>query len=131
MRPRKAALLAMVKMALVDGTVSIEERRMLEPLLEPGESLPQLMDEARSTKLHELAAAIERYADRFFVALRAASMANVDAHLDAREETLYDELVELLGIEKRDRELIERSVAALDSPNTAPPEPRLEELYQQ
>src|SRR5688500_1623872 len=119
MRARKSALLAMVKMALVDGSVSTEEREMLAPLLGPDETIDALIAEARERKLSEVVASIERYADRFFVALRAASMAAVDEHWDAREEALYAELVELLGIEPADRELIERSVAAFGKPESS------------
>lgn len=121
----------MAKMALVDGNVSDDERLMLQPLLGPGESIDNLLAEAKSAKLTDLVAKLDRYADRFFVALRAASMAAVDAHLDAREEALYAELVELCGITADDRALIERSVAALDAPNPPPLEPRLEQLFQQ
>jgi uncharacterized tellurite resistance protein B-like protein len=131
MSARKAALLAMAKMALVDGTVSGEERGMLEPLLGPGESVDALIVEAKGKKLSDLVDQLDRYADRFFLALRAAAMARVDHQLDAREEALYAELVELLGIRPDDRALIERSVAALDSHEAPPLDPRIEQLYRQ
>lgn len=120
----------MAKMALVDGEVSSEERAMLAPLLGDGESLEGLLEEARDLKLSDLVAKLDRYADRFFVALRAASMAAVDEHLDAREEALYAELVEALGILPADRAIIEESVAALDALEPPPMHPRVAQLFQ-
>lgn len=131
MGARKAVLLAMTKMALIDGSVSEVEREMLEPLLPSGQSLDELIHEAREQSLAALVGTIDRYADRFFLALRAASMAAVDEHLDAREEALYAELVELLQITPADRALIERAVAALSAVDPPPLDPRIEQLFQQ
>jgi tellurite resistance protein len=131
MAARTATLLAMAKMALVDGEVSDAERRLLEPLLTAGESLDVLLEAAKQRSLPELVQSIDRYADRFFIALRAASMAAIDERLDAREEALFAELVALLEIEPADRALIERSVAALSAVDPPPLDPRIEQLYQQ
>jgi len=129
MGARRAALLALSKMALVDGRVSDDERHMLATLLGPGESVEELLSEAETRPLHEIVARLDRYADRFFVALRSATIARIDADLDAREEALYSKLVELLAISDSDRALIERSVEALDDIEPAPPDPRIAELY--
>jgi uncharacterized membrane protein YebE (DUF533 family) len=130
MGARKAALLTMTKMALVDGSISEEERAMLAPLLGAGETVDALVGEASQTPVSELVTKLDRYADRFFVALRAASMAAVDARLDAREEALYAELVGALGITPADRAIIEQAVAALDAVDPPPPHPRIAQLFQ-
>lgn len=126
---RKAALLAMAKMALVDGHVSQDERAMLAPLLGPGDSVEALVEEASRTELASIVAQVDKYADRFFVALRAASMAMVDEQLDAREQALYQELVTALAISAEDQSLIDDSVAHLDALEPPPMHPRIELLY--
>ncbi|MEM9188354.1 MAG: hypothetical protein AAGF12_04225 [Myxococcota bacterium] len=131
MGARKATLLVMAKMALSDGVVAEEERSFLEPLLQGDETVDKLLAEAKDKKLEELVGTIENYADRFFIALRAASMASIDADLDAREEALYEKLVAVLEIPQDDQAVIKRSVAALDAIEAPPPEPRVEQLYRE
>ncbi len=131
MAARKAALLCMAKMALVDGTVSDLERNMLAPLLTTTESVDALLEEAKTVELSALVAELDRYADRFFVALRSASMAHVDAHLDAREAALYDELITKLDILPDDKLLIAESVAGLSLVEPPPLHPRIAQLFQQ
>jgi hypothetical protein len=128
---RKAALLAMAKMALVDGNVSDLERNMLAPLLTSSESVDDLLEQAKTVELPALVAELDRYADRFFVALRSASMAHVDAHLDAREASLYEELVAKLDILPEDKLLIDESVAGLSQIDPPPLHPRIAQLFQQ
>lgn len=131
MAARKAALLAMAKMALVDGHVSDVERGMLAPLLSTSESVDDLCEEAKTVDLAELVGRLDRYADRFFVALRSASMAHVDAHLDAREAALYEDLVAKLDITPEDKLLIDESVAGLSLLEPPPLHPRIAQLFQQ
>lgn len=130
MGARRATLLVMAKMALSDGQVVQEERDFLEPMLEPGETLEALLSEASKSTLEQLVAPVERYADRFFIALRAYAMSTIDDDLDAREEAAFERLVSALGIKPDDRTLIERSVGASDSDEPEALDPRLEELYQ-
>jgi tellurite resistance protein len=129
MSARSATMTVLAKMALSDGTVTEEERLFLQQLLPGGGSVDELLEEARRTPLAELVDEIDSYADRFFVALRAASVAAIDAEVDVREEALYDELVEELQIEFEDRALIARSVEALRATPPGPVEPRVEELF--
>lgn len=131
MSTRRAAMLVMAKMALSDGTVSVEERMFLEPLLGEGESLESLLEEAKQRRLVELIEPIDSYADRFFIALRAASMAAIDAQLDSREEALYDRLITVLEITGDDQALIQESVDGLNAEEPPPVDPRIEELFQQ
>jgi hypothetical protein len=121
----------MAKMALVDGNVSDVERKMLAPLLTTSESVDELLEEAKTVALPALVAQLDRYADRFFVALRSASMAHVDAHLDTREATMYDELVAKLEILPEDKLLIDESVAGLSLVEPPPLHPRIAQLFQQ
>lgn len=120
----------MAKMALVDGHVSEDERAMLAPLLKPGDSVEALIEEAAQADLASIVAKVDKYADRFFVALRAASMALVDEQLDAREEALYKELAEALAITAEDQSLIDESVANLNALEPPPMHPRIELLFQ-
>ena len=131
MSARRAAVLVMAKMALADGEVADAEREFLSPLLDESDSLEALLKEAEGKKLVDLVSPIDAYADRFFIALRARSMAAIDAEFDAREEALYERLVRALEITADDRQLIERQVDALDSIEPIPPDPRLEELFKQ
>ncbi len=131
MSARKAAVLVMAKMALADGSVAAEEREMLEPLLGEGDTLDSVLEAAGAKKLDELVAPVDAYADRFFIALRARSMAAVDEDFDASEEALYERLIGKLEISAADREVIERHVAQMDSLDPTPPDARLEELYKQ
>lgn len=131
MEVRRAMVLVMTHMALADGKVTSQEAEFLTSMLGPGEDLASLETEARSRSLADLLEPLTVYADRFFVALRAASMAHIDLEFDAREEELYERLVKLLEIEKADCELIQRSVAALDADVPSDPEPRIFELFAQ
>lgn len=131
MSARKAAVLVMAKMALADGKLAEEERDMLAPLLDGGDTLDALLEIAAKKKLDELVEPIDGYADRFFIALRARSMAAVDEQFDASEEAFYDRLVEKLGISADDRKIIEQHVASFDSLDPTPPDARVEELYKQ
>ncbi len=131
MSAKRAILLTMAKMALADGKVAEQERGFLEPLLDENDTVDGLLEEAKGKEVSELTAGIDRYADRFFVALRAASMAMIDEELDLKEEKLYQELVETLEISVDDQQLIQRSVDDLNAVNPQPIDPRIEALFQQ
>lgn len=131
MSAKRAISLVMAKMALADGEVVGEEREFLKPMLDSDESLDDMLAEARSKSLAELVAPVQTYADKFFIAMRAAAMSRIDADFDAREEALYERLLALLKLEQSDQELIERSLEAMDQVVPTEPEPRIEELYMQ
>ncbi|MGE0489871.1 MAG: hypothetical protein AB7S38_11755 [Vulcanimicrobiota bacterium] len=121
----------MAKMAMADGILAREEREFLAPMLGGMEGLEEALKIARKTPLKDLVAPITNYADRFFIALRAASMAHIDTDFDAREEALYAELLELLGLEKPDMALIDQSVKELFDIEPKEPDPRIIELFSQ
>lgn len=127
---RQALILVMAKMALADGKISEEERGFLESMLEEGESLPKLLDAAGRQTLAQLVAPIELYADRFFIALRAACIAHIDVDFDAQEEAAFQELIVTLGLSSDDSELILEGVHSLDDLH-ATPNPRIEQLFEQ
>lgn len=137
MNARTAALLLLAKMANVDGSVADEELQLLDELIAAeaaadGSPFPDaraLLEAAEALRIEALASQVEAYADRFFIALRAYSMAHIDDNLDAREEALFDSLVGHLGIDAADLELIERCEQASQSETPPPPEPRLLELF--
>ena len=130
MGARKATLLVMAKMALSDGEVAQEERGFLQEMLQPGETVDALLAEAKGRSMKELVAPIDRYADRFFVALRAYAMSTIDMELVAREEAAFERLVTELAIKPSDCELIKRVVAEAESEEPEAPDPRVEELFQ-
>ncbi len=131
MDARRATVLVMAKMALSDGVIADEEREFLAPMLGADETVDKVLEAAKAKSVQELVQDVDNYADRFFVALRAASMAHIDAHLDAREEALLQELLKVLEITEADQGLIQGHVAALDAVVPAPPDPRVQALYQQ
>lgn len=120
----------MAKMALADGKISEEERGFLESMLEEGEDLEELLALARQQTLAELVAPIEIYADRFFIALRAACIAHIDVDFDAQEESTFRDLTATLGLSESDSALILDGVHSLDDPH-AVPNPRIEQLFEE
>ena len=126
---QRAAVLVMAKMALVDGTFSKTEKVFLAAIAGTT-SLDDLMAEARDASLEQLCRQVERYEDRFFIALRAYSMAHIDQHFDVKEQEAFARLVELLGLTDDDRRLIEVTRAAAESEKAEEPAPRLRELYE-
>lgn len=131
MSARKATVLVMAKMALSDEQVTDEERAFLQTMMSDDETIDGLIETVKSKSVADLVAGIDNYADRFFIALRAASMAHIDAHLDAREEVLLDKLLTELDITKNDQSLIQQCVDDLDAVEPVPPDPRIEALYMQ
>ena len=121
----------MAKMALADGTIADEERAFLQPFLGEGDTVDGLLDEAKDKDVPALASGLNVYADKFFVALRAASMAHIDDELHAAEEKLYQELCAAFGITDDDKAIIDQSVQDLAAVEPQPLHPRLEQLYQE
>ncbi len=133
MNPTHAALRVIAKMALSDGKISPEERELLEELtatLAGENEIDTLIADVATQSLEELTASVEKYEDRFFIALRAYSMAHVDNHFDAEEEKLYERLIDSFEITTQDRQLIRRCEALSRAPNPQPPEGRVAELFE-
>jgi hypothetical protein len=131
MNARLSLLLVVAKMALLNNEISRAEREFLEPLLPPAVSLEQLFAEAQSRELPELLQNVHSYPDKFLVAWRAARMAYADGLLQASEEAFYDRLLTDLEITAADREVIERSVAALEDDEMGESDERIQELRRQ
>ena len=115
-------------MALADGKVRPEEEQMLRELLTDGEAVAEFLTEAGSRPLVALLHPTPSYPDRFFICLRAANLAHVDADFDLREELLFRRLVRVLDIEAADRELIERYASLATGPDD---DLRVETLHRQ
>ncbi len=126
---QRAAILVMAKMALVDGTFSNIEKTYLAAMAGTT-SLDDLLAEARDVPLEDLCRQVDRYEDRFFIALRAYSMAYIDQHFEVEERQAFARLVEMLGIAEEDRRLIEATHAAAESEQPEEPPARLRELYE-
>lgn len=130
--PRKAALLVLAKMSMCDGTLSAEERDLLEELLEddPDTHLDALLLQVKDLGLEALVSKIKSYPDRFFIALRAYAMAHVDAHFDVAEAALFEHLAGLLQITPEDMALIAATESEVEEALEEIHAPRLAELYE-
>lgn len=131
MNGKRIAALVMAKMALSDGQVTEEERGFLKPVLPEGESVDEVLEEAKSHTLKDLIGRVDNYADRFFIAMRAAAMARVDLDLDAREEAALNRLMSAVNLNADDTALLEQTISDMDSAQPSPPSPRLAELFEQ
>ncbi len=123
----------MAKMALADNVIDQSERDMLEQFCSAscsGLGIDAALDQARTSKVDELAAHVTRYADRFFVALRAYMMATVDSEVHEAELKLYRHLLESFSIPRDDQELIRRTALDMHSTEPAEPDPRIHDLFQ-
>ncbi|MDJ0841885.1 MAG: TerB family tellurite resistance protein, partial [Acidobacteriota bacterium] len=118
--PKRIAALILARMAACDGKVDDAERELLADLTGHAPDDPALQavfDEAQTADLAQLFAGLVRYADRFFVVLRAYMMAHVDARYDVAEESFYHQMLNTFEISEQDRELIRESQASLYSGN--------------
>lgn len=120
--------MVMAKMALAGETISSEEVGFLSALLEPDESLEELLQSANSQSMADLIKPIDGYADRFFIAFRAACVAQIEPDFDLRAPSAFADLVAVLGISEADQELILLGVADLNDPE-ATPHFRIEQLF--
>ena len=127
-----SALLVLAKLALADGKIDISEETFLTVMMDESENyhdIEELIREAQSKTLIDMVDKLDKYEDKFFVALRAYLMANVDLHYDATEEAMFNRLVGLLGIHDDDRELIRATEASLKDEEPQPPSERIQMLY--
>ena len=92
-------------------------------------AVDRAIEAAGSRSLEELVSTVPTYEDRFFIALRAYSMAHVDQRFDVEEERLFRRLADILGIPPEDRRLIHRAELAVRAGASEPPDPRIEELF--
>lgn len=130
MTPKESALLVMAKMALADDHLAAEEIAWLQPLIDEGQSLESILQKARDSTLEELLAGVDRYADRFFIALQAATMAQVDRRLEEAETAFYESLLARLKLRPEDVQLIRISIEQLDETEPMEPDPRIGELFE-
>lgn len=131
MDPRRQGLLVITKMALQDGVVAAEELETLGDMgggLTDGE-VAELIREARERPLNSLLEGIERYADRFVIALRAFHMAHSDNSFDLEEELGFELLVERFGISSEDCELIKAVYSGMTGDSPVVDSARLLELH--
>ena len=131
MNGKRIAALVMARMALSDGEVTEEERGFLAPVLPEGESIDEILEEAKSHTLKDLIGRVENYADRFFIAMRAAAMAHVDLEFDAAEEAALGRLVSAVNLSADDTALLEQTINDMENAQPSPPSPRLAELFEQ
>ncbi len=131
MSTKRTALLVMARMALADGNVGQQERELILPLLDSPDQLEGLLEEAQAAPLPQLLAQVDRYADRFFIAMRAASMAHIDGQFSGGEQFFYADLLDQLQLRPEDVTLIQTSIRQLDELEPVEPDARIGELFQQ
>jgi len=130
--PKRTAALILARMASCDGVIDSAERELLADLtgFPPfGDYMDTLLAEALEFPLQVLIDRLDNYADKFFIAMRAYMMAQIDADFDVAEERFFTRLVAELAITKSDHALIERTHLGIHR-NEAP-DPRILELYRQ
>jgi uncharacterized membrane protein YebE (DUF533 family) len=128
-----SALLVLAKLALADGKIDCSEEGFLADMITDSETytdIQKLLEEASNKSLAEMVNRLEKYEDKFFVAMRAYLMAHVDLHLDLREEAMLNELVTLLEISDADQQLIKETEKNLKKDDPAQPSERIQLLYQ-
>ena len=129
---RDAALLLMAKMAAVDGAIADEERESLAEMSQAcgvDRAVDATLAAAAEASVEDLCARLDRYEDRFFVALRAYMLARSDTDFSSDERALYRDLVDRLGISELDQALIRRVESAARAITPRPVPRRVEELY--
>jgi tellurite resistance protein len=131
MNGKQVAALVMAKMALSDGQITEEERGFLEPVLPQGTSVDDVLTQAKGHTLKELIGQVENYADRFFIAMRAAAMAHIDMDFDSREEAALNRLLSAVDLNPGDTELLEKTLEDMEQAQPSAPSPRLAELFEQ
>ncbi|CAM2009812.1 tellurite resistance TerB family protein [Acanthopleuribacter pedis] len=107
---RMGAVRVLAKMALSDGIITSEERTLMEEILQELQvnlSADVLFEEVKQKPIHELIAQVDKYEDRFFIALRAYAMAHIDFDFDPEERKFFNDLVGMLQIKTEDLALIE------------------------
>lgn len=132
MDTRVPSLAVLAKMALMDGVVEPAERAFLEEVVSTSNvdtTVDQLFDLAATQTLEELIEKVDKYEDRFFIALRAYLVAHSDQHYDVEEEAFFNNLVEVLGINDDDRAHIEQAEKNLQLEEPPEPDPHILELY--
>ena len=131
MDPKRATALILARMASSDGVIDFAERELLADLTgypAYGDYMDTLLTEARAYPLEILIDQMDNYADRFFIAVRAYMMAQIDADFDIAEERFFSRLVTALEITEEDRVLIERTHRGIH--RNEEPDPRIIALYE-
>lgn len=131
MNGKQVAALVMAKMALSDGEITEEERGFLAPVLPAGTTVDEALAEAKNHTLKDLIGRVDNYADRFFIAMRAAAMAHIDMDFDAREEAALNRLLSAVNLNPEDTALLEQTLNDMDNAQPSAPSPRLTELFEQ
>ena len=111
MKEHKAALLILIKMGLSDGILNDSESSLIEDFkksMNIQNDSEELIKEAKNTKLGDLIDRITKYEDKFFIAMRSYSMANVDNDFDLAEQELFERLVNAMDISQSDIDIIKK-----------------------
>lgn len=129
--PRLVMARVLAKMALADGDVAAQEWDHLVAWLDEeveNFSRDLFLEEVSGTTLEQLVRHVKSYEDKFFIALRAYALANIDFEFHAREEALFRRLCRIFQIEEKDLGLIHEVVLHGDLP-PGQDRKRLEILY--
>jgi uncharacterized tellurite resistance protein B-like protein len=133
---RLVALLILSKMALSDDQVQQQESQLLQDMLDllfwdmdEKPNPTELIEQARGEDLETLCQGVDQYEDRFFIAMRAYTMAFADNEFDIAEEELFNRLIKIFQILPKDLRLIRETELMMRSAKPKPLDPRVEDLY--
>ncbi len=90
----------------------------------------EIVEQAKGAELESLCQSVELYEDKFFITLRAYTMAYADLEFDQAEEELFNNLIQLFKIQPKDLRLIRETELMMRSSRPKPLDPRVEDLYQ-
>lgn len=89
----------------------------------------ELIEQARGVDLETLCQGVDQYEDRFFIAMRAYTMAYADDEFDKAEEEFFNRLIKIFKILPKDLRLIRETELMMRSAKPKPLDPRVEDLY--
>lgn len=130
---RLGAVRVLAKMALSDGVITSEERSLMNEILQELQvdlSAEVLFQEVQGKPIRDLIDKVDKYEDRFFIALRAYAMAHIDFDFDPEERKFFNDLIAVLGIRPEDRALIEATEQQESGGFTSESESKLRTHYE-
>ena len=106
------------KMIMADDKIRPEEMQFISSVKDElnmsDAALQSLLKEARESTLEQLAADIDKQEDKLFIVQQAYYAAQCDKDYALSEMKVFDDLVNLFGIPKKDVERIKRSAEMLE-----------------
>lgn len=119
----------MAWMVQADGNVAAAERALLDTLAGSRSVAERALRAVQGVSLDVLIPEVERYADRFFIAMRARTCALADGRLDPGEIQAFHDLVAAFQLLPQDVAKITEVAAAAARGEDSPPDDRVRALF--